>query len=124
MLLFYLESPFIVQFWRRYWLLVPSLDTSDYTPLFTFSSAYRAVENGFTMIRITGDGHSAVIDPYYRHWAGQNSFEQGSTNFYANVPVVSQKTFYASIGFIIPYIIVLLLNSLIVLAIIRAVNKI
>ena len=104
-------------------LFVPSLDAIAYTPLIAFSSAYRAVENGFTMIRITGDGHSAVIDPYYRQWAGQNSFEQGSTNFYANVPVVSQKTFYASIGFTFPYFIVLLLISLIVLAIIRAVKK-
>ncbi len=104
-------------------LFVPSLDTIAHTPSFTFGSAYRAVENGFTMIRITGDGHSAVIDPYYRHWAGQNSFEQGTTNFYANVPVVSITPFYATIGFIFPYIIVLLLSSLIVLAIIRAVKK-
>jgi len=100
-------------------LLVPSYDTIFYTPLLTFSSAYRAVENGFTMIRITGDGYSAVIDPYYRHWAGQNFFEQGSTNFYANVPVVSKKTFYSSIGFIFPYVIVLLLISLIAQAIIK-----
>jgi apolipoprotein N-acyltransferase len=104
-------------------LLVPSYDTTFYTPLLTFSSGYRAVENGFTMIRITGDGHSAVIDPYYRHWAGQNFFEQGSTNFYANVPVVSKKTFYAIIGFIFPYVISLLLISLIVFAVKRAVKK-
>ena len=75
------------------------------------------------MIRITGDGHSAVIDPYYRHWAGQNFFEQGSKNFYVNVPVVSKKTFYAIIGFIFPYVISLLLISLIVLAVKRATNK-
>ena len=101
-------------------LLVPSYDTTFYTPLLTFSSAYRAVENGFTMIRITGDGHSAVIDPYYRHWAGQNFFEQGSTNFYVNVPVVSKKTFYAVIGYVFPYLVLLLLISLIVWAITRA----
>jgi len=104
-------------------LLVPSWDTITYTPLFTFSSAYRAVENGFTMIKITGDGHSAVIDPYYRQWAGQNSFELGSTNFYVNVPVVSKKTFYAVIGFIFPYVISLLLISLIVFAVKRATKK-
>ena len=104
-------------------LLVPSYDTTFYTPLLTFVSAYRAVENGFTMIRIAGDGHSAVIDPYYRQWAGQNFFEQGSTNFYANVPVVSKKAFYVIIGFIFPYVISLLLISLIVLAVKRAANK-
>lgn len=104
-------------------LLVPSYDTIFYNPLLTFSSAYRAVENGFTMIRVTGDGHSAGIDPYYRHWAGQNFFEQGSVNFYANVPVVSKKTFYTRIGFIFPYVIVLLLILLIVQAIIKSKKK-
>jgi apolipoprotein N-acyltransferase len=104
-------------------LLVPSYDTTFYTPLLTFSSGYRAVENGFTMIRITGDGHSAVIDPYYRHWAGHNFFEHGSANFYVNVPVVSITTFYSIIGFIFPYLIVLLLASLIVLAIRRVAIK-
>jgi apolipoprotein N-acyltransferase len=100
-------------------LLVPSYDTTFLTPLLTFSSAYRAVENGFTMVRITGDGYSAVIDPYYRVWAGQNFFEQGSMNFYANVPVVSRNTVYASIGYLFPYVVVLLLISLTVLAIAR-----
>jgi hypothetical protein len=46
------------------------------------------------MIRIAGgDGYSAVIDPYYRQWAAQNSFEQGLINFYANVAVVSKIHF-------------------------------
>ncbi|MBN2531787.1 MAG: carbon-nitrogen hydrolase family protein [Spirochaetales bacterium] len=104
-------------------LLVPSFDAIFFTPLITFGSGYRAVENGFTMVRIAGDGHSAVIDPYYRHWAGQNSFEQGSQNFYARVPVVSHTTFYAIIGFTFPYIISFLLILLIVLAVKRAVKK-
>jgi apolipoprotein N-acyltransferase len=104
-------------------LLVPSFDAPTFIPFITFSSAYRAVENGFTMMRISGGGYSAVIDPYYRQWAGQIPFEQESTNFYVNVPVVSKNTFYASIGFIFPYIIVLLLISLIVLATERAVKK-
>lgn len=101
-------------------LLVPAYDTTFYTPLLTYSSAYRAVENGFTMIRVAGDGYSAVIDPYYRLWAGQAFFEQGSPNFYANVLVVSRNTLYASIGYIFPYLVVLLLISLAVLGVVRA----
>jgi apolipoprotein N-acyltransferase len=104
-------------------LFVPSFDSLTMTPLLTFSSAYRAIENGFTMIRIAGDGHSAVIDPYYRHWAGQNSFEQGTPNFYVNVPVVSKKTFYASLGYIFPFIVLLFLISSIGFAVLRAVKK-
>ena len=76
------------------------------------------------MVRIAGlAGNSAVIDPYYRHWAGQNFTEQGSTNFYANVPVVSKNTFYSIIGYIFPYIISSLLIAFIVLAVTRTVIK-
>ena len=54
--------------------------------------------------------------------AGPNS-EQGTDNFYYNVPVVSKKTFYANIGFIFPYAVVLLLILLIVPAIAKATKK-
>lgn len=100
-------------------LLDPSIDGKVYTPLHTFNGGFRAVENGFTLFRVVGEGYSAVYDPYYRLWAGQNSFEQGKENFYSDVPVISRKTFYGNIGFIFPYITVLLLISLIVSAIIR-----
>jgi apolipoprotein N-acyltransferase len=83
-------------------LMVPSFDTAFMTPMLTLSSAYRAVENGFTMIRVTGDGLSAVIDPMYRQWAGQNSFLQGTPNFYANVPVISRTTAYPVTGAAFP----------------------
>lgn len=104
-------------------LLDPAFDQIAITPLFTYSSGYRAVENGFTMIKITGDGYSAVIDPYYKQWAGQNSFELGTPNFYANVPVVSRETVYASIGYLFPYAVVFILISSSVLAAIRAVKR-
>jgi len=88
---------------------VPTLDTPTMTPLATYSSGYRAVENGFTMVKVTGDGHSAVSDPFYRLWAGQNSFVQGTPNLYATVPVLSYETVYGSGGYVFPYAAVLLL---------------
>jgi len=54
-------------------------------PLHTFNAGFRAVENGFTLVRVTGDGYSAVIDPYYRLWSAQDTFEQGTDNFTYNV---------------------------------------
>jgi len=104
-------------------LLDPSVDGNAFTPLHTFNAGFRAVENGFTLVRVTGDGYSAVIDPYYRLWSAQDTFEQGTDNFTYNVPLVSKKTFYASIGFIIPYMLAVLLVSLVMLAIIRAAQK-
>ena len=90
-------------------LLVPTLDTQSMTPLATYSSGYRAVENGFTMVKVTGDGLSAVTDPAYRHWARQNSFVQGTPNLYATVPVVSHATVHSRGGYVFPYAAVLLL---------------
>lgn len=105
-------------------LFVPSFDAAIFNPLITYSSAYRAVENGFTMVRIGGfKGDSAVIDPYYRYRAGQNFTEHGAKNFYTNVSVISFDTFYASIGFLFSYINILFLCLCIVLACIRSVKK-
>jgi apolipoprotein N-acyltransferase len=104
-------------------LLVPSMDAAMFTPLYAFGSWYRAVENGFTMVRIAGGGYTAVIDPYFRLWAAHSVPEIGSTNFYANIPVVSKKTFYARIGFVFPYIVLVLLISLVVLALLRTAHK-
>lgn len=98
-------------------LLNPSLDTVAHTPRFSLSSAIRAVENGFTMVRVTGDGHSTVVDPYFRQVAGQDSFQQGTPILYVDVPVVSHQTVYARIGFLFPYAMALLLVALIAVAV-------
>lgn len=103
-------------------LISPSYDGIAWTPLHTFNGGMRAVENGFTMVRITGDGHSGVIDPYFRLWSSQDSFEQGTTNFYYNVPVISHNTIYGIIGLIFPYICIVFLISLIVVTIVRVVK--
>ena len=103
-------------------LLVPSWDTISYTPSLTYTSAYRAVEDGFTMVRVTGDGQSAVIDPYYRQWANQSTFDHGTVNFYANVPVVSRTTFYGRLGFLFCYLAAAFLAALAVWAVIRSVR--
>jgi apolipoprotein N-acyltransferase len=97
-------------------LLNPSLDTAAHTPRFSLSSAIRAVENGFTMVRVTGDGLSTVIDPYFKQVAGQDSFQLGTPILYVDVPVVSHQTVYAAIGFLFPYAMALLLVALIVVA--------
>ena len=90
-------------------LLSQSYDAPAWTPLHTFNNGYRAVENGFTMVRIVGDGHTAVIDPYYMHWGGMDTYQLGTDNFYFNVPVISRNTIYGYFGFIFPYIISFLL---------------
>ena len=100
-------------------ILSSSVDESAFTPLHIFNNGMRAVENGFTMVRIVGYGHSGVIDPYYRHWTSQNTLEHGTDNFYSNVPVISKNTVYSTIGYLFPFAVVLLLMALVAAAIIR-----
>lgn len=104
-------------------LLNPAFDTEPMTPLLAFAPGVRAVENGFTTIRVTGYGQSVVFDPYYRQWGSQNSFEQGNPNFYVNIPVISGETFYTRIGYVFPYVIVVLLISLAGGAIARRITR-
>jgi apolipoprotein N-acyltransferase len=96
-------------------LISQSYDAPTWTPLHSFNNGYRAVENGFTMVRIVGDGHSAVIDPYYFHWGGKNTFQQGTNNFYFNVPVISRNTIYGYFGYVFPYVVAFLLLLLVIL---------
>jgi apolipoprotein N-acyltransferase len=84
-------------------LISPSYDGRSWTPLHTLQGGIRAVEQGFTFIRITGDGQSAAIDPYFREWANFNSFDQGTDNFYFSVPVLSRSTFYGKAGYLFPF---------------------
>lgn len=105
-------------------LLVPSYDAPMFVPMFTFGSAYRAVENGFTMVRVAGlTGYSAAIDPYYRLWAGQDFTAREPSVFHANVPVVSRRTVYSGIGYLFPYLGLLLLLSLMAAAVARTLGR-
>lgn len=104
-------------------LFSPSLDGLPFTPMATLNHGYRAVENGFTLVRVTGDGLSAVIDPNYRIWAAQDTFGQGTDNFYCRVPVISGNTFYSAVGFLFPFACAFLLITLVVIACIRIVKQ-
>jgi len=99
-------------------LLGPSNDGDVGVPIHTLNNAFRAVEYGFTIVRVT-QGFSAVHDPYYQQWAAQLTVHQGNENFYVNVPVISVTTFYSRVGFLFPYLAVVSLGILAALAFIR-----
>jgi apolipoprotein N-acyltransferase len=105
-------------------LLVPSWDSTTSTPKITDCTDIRAVEFGFTSVRIAGEGLSTVSDPYYRRWARQNSFEPSleelyMDNFYANVPIFSKRTFFGSVGYWLQWLAFILLPALIVWALVK-----
>lgn len=83
-------------------LLNPSWDGKAFGLKIGYISALRAVENGFTMVRISSGGLTAVIDPQFTQWAKYDGMIEENTDFYAKIPVISGNTIYGKIGYLFP----------------------
>lgn len=83
-------------------LLNPSWDGKAFGLKIGYISALRAVENGFTMVRVSSGGLTAVIDPQFTQWAKYDGMIEEKTDFYAKVPVISGNTIYGKVGYLFP----------------------
>ncbi len=79
-------------------LLAPSNDWSDIDPLHTHMATFRAIENGFSLVRITGNGLSMAVDYEGRVLAAVDYFASGEQVMMAHVPVQGVTTIYSVIG--------------------------
>lgn len=79
-------------------LLVPASDWEAIKLLHHVSAAFRAIENGVTMVRATRWGLSAAVDPYGRVLAQLDPFVAPNQTMVAQVPVSSVRTIYAQFG--------------------------
>ncbi len=79
-------------------MLVPSSDWSDIDPLHTQMASFRAIENGFSLVRITGNGLSAAFDYQGRVLAAVDYFTSGEQVMIAHVPVQGVRTIYSVVG--------------------------
>jgi apolipoprotein N-acyltransferase len=76
----------------------PANDVPQFAASALDMAAYRAVENGFTLLRPTGKGISAVIDPLGRVLARQDAFTNPGGILLAGVPARGVTTVYSRIG--------------------------
>lgn len=67
-------------------------------------AAFRAVENGFTLIRPADVGFSSIVDPFGRLLARQDSRTTGSGILITDVPVAGVRTIYSRIGDVFAYL--------------------
>jgi apolipoprotein N-acyltransferase len=67
-------------------------------------AVYRAVENGFSLVRPTGNGLSAVVDYEGRVLGSQDYFTTSSGMMLAAVPLHGVKTVYSQIGDLFAYL--------------------
>ena len=79
-------------------MLAPSSDWPDIDPLHTQMASFRALENGFSLVRITGNGLSAAFDYQGRVLAAVDYFTSGEQVMIAHVPIQGVKTIYSVIG--------------------------
>jgi apolipoprotein N-acyltransferase len=81
-------------------LLNPSWDSRGMDPMHTHMSAFRAVENGASMFRITNDGLSLAVDNQGRPLASMDDFgtKDRVKAITADLPTRGAVTVYARLG--------------------------
>ena len=83
-------------------LFVPSNDWREVKDIHAGMSTFRAVENGMTIFRQTGEGVSVVVDAYGREINRVDTFKENANGFTGiqnvQTPIGSVNTMYPSVG--------------------------
>jgi apolipoprotein N-acyltransferase len=79
-------------------MIIPSNDWREIVPLHTHMAVFRAIENGFSMIRGTGHGLSIAVDCQGRELARLNWFNSDDQVMIADVPTSGITTVFSKIG--------------------------
>ena len=79
-------------------LLSPAHDWKEISPLHGQMSAFRAIENGLTVIRHADEGWSVVTDPFGRTLASMDHFTSEARVMMASVPTTGVWTLYPVLG--------------------------
>ena len=98
---------------------IPSSDWRGIDPLHSKMAAYRAIEQGHSIIRSTRFGLSAAITPYGKMTSQMSSFDQNDKIMISHLPVRGIKTLYSTTGDITVYLSIAFLTVLLVFSIFR-----
>ena len=89
-------------------MLVPAWDWKAIDPLHANMASFRAIENGFSMVRQTGEGLSLAVDYHGRTLSAMDYFDSDSQVMVSNVPGTGLWTFYSEFGDIFAWICILI----------------
>ena len=78
-------------------VMLPSSDWRGIDPLHTEMAAFRAVEQGHSVLRSTRFGLSAAITPYGEMVSQMSSFDDNDKIMYAHLPAKGVTTLYSLI---------------------------
>jgi apolipoprotein N-acyltransferase len=79
-------------------VVAPSFDWFEIDPFHTEYAVFRGIENGFSLVRQTGDGLSIATDPYGRVVASMDHFQSSDRVMIAMVPATGVRTPYGTLG--------------------------
>jgi apolipoprotein N-acyltransferase len=79
-------------------LCVPANDWREIAPYHTRITAFRAIEQGLSVVRATGNGLSAAYDPCGRELASLTCFDNAEGRLLAEVPLRRRRTLYTAVG--------------------------
>lgn len=83
---------------------VPSSDWRGIDPLHSRMAAFRAVEQGHSILRSTRSGLSAAITPYGEMVAQMSSFDKNDRIMMAHLPIKRVVTVYSMLGDVLIYL--------------------
>jgi apolipoprotein N-acyltransferase len=101
-------------------LFIPSQDWLGVRDIHAGMATFRAVENGLTIFRQTGQGVSVVGDPYGRVLHRVDSFDESATDGFVAVQKIqmsirSMNTLYPALGDAVGYVMQIALLGLLVI---------
>lgn len=99
-------------------MMVPSNDWPDIVPFHTYMAMFRGIENGFSIVRVTGNGLSAAFDYQGRTLAAADyaTTKQAMVSF---VPTRGEKTVYAMVGDLFAWLCIAGFAALVAMAVFR-----
>jgi len=79
-------------------MLAPAWDWREIDPYHTYLSSYRAIENGFSMVRQANDGLSMATDYQGNVLAAMDHYTTGERVMISQVPMRGRRTLFARVG--------------------------
>jgi len=100
-------------------LLLPSNDWREVDPMHTQMAAFRAIENGVSLVRQASNGLSMATDPYGRVLAAMDHFTASEWVMVAQVPTQGVSTVYSVIGDLFGWLAVVGFVGIVIWAVVR-----
>ncbi len=104
-------------------LCAPAGDWKEITPYHAKISRFRAIENGFNLFRITGNGLSVAYDNNGKLLSELNYFSSSDRIFYAEVPINKTKTLFSIFGNILPFVCLIIIVLVFIIPIFKKRKK-